>query len=64
METLYYLDLILAIVLMTLFGVGAVALYFVHKRFCQIFQKQIEIEKMQVQLQNDLKHRKDNSIFG
>jgi hypothetical protein len=64
MELLYYLDLIIAIVMLTLFGIGAYSLYVVHKRLCAVFEKQIEIEKMQVELKYELKHRDKHSIFG
>jgi hypothetical protein len=64
MDILYYLDLIIAVVMLTLFGVGAFSLHFFHKRLCAVFEKQIEIEKMQVELKYELKHRNENSIFG
>jgi len=64
MDILYYLDLAIAVVMLTLFGVGALSLYIVHKRLCAVFEKQIEIEKMQVELKYELKHRNEHSIFG
>ena len=64
MELLYYLDLIIAVVMLTLFGVGAFSLFIVHRRLCTVYQKQIEIEKMQVELKYELKARNEHSIFG
>lgn len=49
--------------MLLLFGVGAFSLHFFHKRLCAVFQKQIEIEKMQVELKFEMQNRNTNSIF-
>ena len=63
MEVIYYLNLLIAVVILMLFSISTFGLYIVHKRLCAVFEKQIEIEKLQVELKYELKNRNEHSIF-
>jgi hypothetical protein len=61
---LLFVDTILLIALLILVSICIGVLYRLHRKSCIIYEKQIEIEKQQVQLKNDLHSKKSNSIFS
>jgi cbb3-type cytochrome oxidase subunit 3 len=62
--SILYIDTALIVTLILLAVVCIYSLFRLHKKSCTIYEKQIEIEKLQVELKYELNKRKNNSIFS